>query len=115
MVAQNTAASAAGRKEEGRLVFISYCLQREDGRSRHHCHAPGIAADGDGFAGLVALHVDNCDVVADAVGREQLLLVGRERELPHALTDQNVVEHLIARSEEHTSELQSLMRIPYAV
>src|SRR3546814_13624577 len=89
MVAQNTAASAAGRKEEGRLVFISYCLQREDGRSRHHCHAPGIAADGDGFAGLVALHVDNCDVVADAVGREQLLLVGRERELPHALTDQN--------------------------
>src|SRR3546814_18767890 len=77
MVAQNTAASAAGRKEEGRLVFISYCLQREDGRSRPHCHAPGIAADGAGFAGLVALHVANCDVVADAVGRDKLLQIGR--------------------------------------
>src|SRR3546814_3310548 len=71
MVAQNTAASAAGRKEEGRIVFISYCLQREDGRSRHHCHATGIAADGEGFAGLVAIHVDHCNVVADAVGRSE--------------------------------------------
>src|SRR3546814_2800190 len=39
-------------------------------------------------------------------GREHRILVGKKHVAPH---------HRVARSEEHTSELQSLMRISYAV
>src|SRR3546814_8192621 len=37
------------------------------------------------------------------------------RDVRPTLDGQGVVEHMLLRSEEHTSELQSLMRITYAV
>src|SRR3546814_2366781 len=49
-------------------------------------------------------------------GREALLdLDGADRQLAAARIGLGVELHLLARSEEHTSELQSLMRISYAV
>src|SRR3546814_4179589 len=56
----------------------------------HHARAPD----------LVFRHIDVAAFLAEAVGHVYLLEAGRD---------------LAARSEEHTSELQSLMRISYAV
>src|SRR3546814_9290300 len=44
-----------------------------------------------------------------------LYLIGRFAAVYPLLTDQNLKNPFAARSEEHTSELQSLMRISYAV
>src|SRR3546814_8722948 len=60
-------------------------------------------------AGGVAVRVELADHVAD--GARRLLRLGRrtEPQLAHRVDDPPL------RSEEHTSELQSLMRISYAV
>src|SRR3546814_3342625 len=39
----------------------------------------------------------------------------REKDRPELQTDQRMIVGAVSRSEEHTSELQSLMRISYAV
>src|SRR3546814_5249529 len=78
--------------------------------------APGIEHDrrlGD------AAHLGDDVQLAEPV--EALLVVGQALELGRAalrgVADrlQPVVDDAVARSEEHTSELQSLMRISYAV
>src|SRR3546814_3770497 len=45
-------------------------------------------------------------------GTQPVNLEGRD---PALMLDKDLVDHAIRRSEEHTSELQSLMRISYAV
>src|SRR3546814_9476277 len=71
-------------------------LQRERGRlalAQAHAVQPGLLADGQAAVGTVG---------------------GRQRR--PAATPGLRIEHLLrVRSEEHTSELQSLMRISYAV
>src|SRR3546814_10691386 len=63
------------------------------------------------LAGLDRLRRDRVD---RAVGADRLRLVDLERDAPgHRLAPRD--ERVDARSEEHTSELQSLMRISYAV
>src|SRR3546814_2396049 len=64
----------------------------------HHARAPD----------LVFRHIDVAAFLAEAVGHVYLLEAGRD--LAAVLQAQ-----LAVRSEEHTSELQSLMRISYAV
>src|SRR3546814_1594986 len=56
----------------------------------------------DGFTGMMAIHPDQVAVINAA-------FTPSEAELAHARAV------IAARSEEHTSELQSLMRISYAV
>src|SRR3546814_7969846 len=67
--------------------------------------------------GMAHLPVDRGPPVAAIAGRTAVIHVQHDIAALH----QQVVEHLlteivgVARSEEHTSELQSLMRISYAV
>src|ERR1044072_5971048 len=64
------------------------CSERSDDDT------PGIAPDLDRADDAQFLHVYDGHVIGCAVGREQKLLVGREAELPDALTDQQITLHL---------------------
>ena len=52
--------------------------------------APRIAADLDRLDRLVRLRVDHGHVVEHAVGGEQQVLLGRQRQMPDPLADENV-------------------------
>src|SRR5437879_3666016 len=60
-------------------------------------HAPGNAAYRDRDRRLAALHVDDGDVVAEAVGDKELALVLGERDAPGALADQDIGLDLAGR------------------
>src|SRR3546814_7865180 len=61
-----------------------------------------------GELGGIAADQDRLDLYARAVGEQQSAAVADRQDRPHQVLAK-------ARSEEHTSELQSLMRISYAV
>src|SRR3546814_14579254 len=61
----------------------------------------------------VHAHVDRVGVAEQVVDVAQRLLVGADHEDAEPVTF--AVPQRVQRSEEHTSELQSLMRISYAV
>src|SRR3546814_10116085 len=77
--------------------------------------AEGLVAGLDGPLGVVvdevvaAAHVELEDHLAVLGGRRRVLQPRR------ADRGQHVADSELRRSEEHTSEIQSLMRIPYAV
>src|SRR3546814_4132705 len=103
-------------EENGRRHFMARRFDRLPGGGKLHMQSLGALA-----------HLDYNQ--AGAYGYEQALLVIRQLQLPMADVEQqfrrmvfNIVarnqdDHVknIMRSEEHTSELQSLMRISYAV
>ena len=65
--------------------------RRSPGSIGRNGDAPGIGADRHGADRPEAGDVDHRDVVGDAVGRQQVLLVGREGHLPDALADEQVL------------------------
>src|SRR3546814_1869984 len=83
-------------------------LLRAKARGLHQLHVIPLDLAGDSFRPLVRRHED-----LDA----ELLRIAPARTRRHA-GDTGHLQQLVPvslRSEEHTSELQSLMRIPYAV
>src|SRR3546814_7016579 len=84
------------------LAFAGFCARRTRGQAR---------------AAQRRAAIFRCDTVAGAFGR--MLAGGCWRDLPERFgpyqTAKRRYYRWIARSEEHTSELQSLMRISYAV
>src|SRR3546814_1099795 len=83
----------------------------------------GIDVEGDGAAvrpgDLLLLQIDGDDGVGAARGvvHQQIHLLLRQNDGQNAVLEAVVVEDVgeARRSEEHTSELQSLMRISFAV
>src|SRR3546814_3148740 len=69
-------------------------------------------SDAEGTAHLAG-EGENAVRVGDAAGGDRRQADGRQRREDHAHAD--AAQHDQPRSEEHTSELQSLMRISYAV
>src|SRR3546814_5577583 len=101
-------------------------------RSRHHILRRQLVDHGDdaalgggpGAVGRLGGQRDDLVVGEAAVATDEGVLAelvdgtaavgaAQDRDLPHPLTDGPLAQE--ARSEEHTSELQSLMRISYAV
>src|SRR3546814_9180443 len=78
-------------------------------------------AAGDLCTAIVALRAEtgaNESADEDPVARLDRLRPDWRNSLPFAIEERDVrtlVEQMVRRSEEHTSELQSLMRISYAV
>src|SRR3546814_10879058 len=66
------------------------------------------------FAGRHLLHVSDCILEVEFVGRQYRQIDGND-EADVDLVDRRGLRMDDMRSEEHTSELQSLMRISYAV
>src|SRR3546814_8942700 len=88
-------------------------LRDREGERVHHADegddAAGLAVEADGFADAAHRAPIGADAAA-AAGEPDILVPRADDAL------QDVVDRVqIARSEEHTSELQSLMRISYAV
>src|SRR3546814_4920705 len=81
-------------------LFRSRIVEHQPRQNRHH-HGCDVGRHGR--------HVDDRDRLAAGGQAEDL-----GDEFLHRIRDQHAGEHE-ARSEEHTSELQSLMRISYAV
>src|SRR3546814_8639751 len=71
---------------------------------------PGQAASLDDLRNIIVDNVDGVAVRIRDIGE-----VGIGRELRTGAATENGREVVLGRSEEHTSELQSLMRISYAV
>src|SRR3546814_6582921 len=67
-----------------------------------------------GVAGDLGDAADGADQAGRLERQEEGLLVGRVGELAERI-DVALRDEVVHRSEEHTSELQSLMRISYAV
>src|SRR3546814_334888 len=115
-----------GGAVEHQLVLAAYLVHVDE---RQACLAAALHRELDALLGLVQLVGRAVDDDEDlGAGLLQALAhVGR----PHVLADHDAETHaakvhragqrpcaehaLLVRSEEHTSELQSLMRIPYAV
>src|SRR3546814_2607454 len=87
----------------------------------HGVGAAAALAGGAVLIALAALHGDGWQLTAAIVFGICLLLLYVASTLYHAVshpvakTRLKVFDHCAIRSEEHTSELQSLMRISYAV
>src|SRR3546814_5545198 len=79
------------------IIILSECAQR---RSQPH---------------TVPAELYNLGVACGAGPEQELATVGEAREAADAPETARIRSALAARSEEHTSELQSLMRISYAV
>src|SRR3546814_1493886 len=99
--------------------MIAVSVQREDfdpGREQAALEASGGGAVASftglvrGDDGLVELHLDHYPDMTQA----RLEKLGREAVARWGLMSVRII-HRVGRSEEHTSELQSLMRISYAV
>src|SRR3546814_8896928 len=89
-------------------LFPYTTLFRSDRVRHHHARIPEVRQ-----VPLVAvLQADAAEVWADASCREE---VRRVEGVLARLGDRAPAPRLAGRSEEHTSELQSLMRISYAV
>src|SRR3546814_4537344 len=54
-------------------------------------------------------------IASAAIASSSHFLAGQRRGLLHPVGERRFVDLVVLRSEEHTSELQSLMRISYAV
>src|SRR5258705_5064112 len=63
--------------------------------------APGQFADLDGLDDLEVGDVDDRNVVRYAVGGQEILLVGRERHVPDALSDQKVFSNVVGYGVDH--------------
>src|SRR5262249_34450990 len=66
-----------------------------------HGNAPGQFADLDGLNHLQAGNVDDRNIVRYAVGGEEILLVRRERHVPHPLPDQEIFRYLVRGGVDH--------------
>src|SRR3546814_4218371 len=81
----------------------------------------GFSAKAVGILSSLGVPYHGVDVLADAEIRDGIKLFGNWPTIPQLYIDgelvggSDIIEQVANRSEEHTSELQSLMRISYAV
>src|SRR5690625_4648119 len=65
-------------------------------RSIDHDHSPREASHRNGFRRFQGRNVNDRDVTADPIRREEPLFLPIERQVPDALADEDVVEYLVA-------------------
>src|SRR3546814_4227404 len=94
-------------RDRAHLDAMIACIAH-DLRRRVETHRLGVEQSGTEYVGMMMLHP------ARGIGdlRKARCMALRKAIAPEAL---DLLEGALGRSEEHTSELQSLMRISYAV
>src|SRR3546814_4934864 len=95
-----------------RAAGVDAAHHAEDQGDRHD-EADGPARQGDGVTDALGQHVDHRLLQHQRVA--EVAEIANPAGIVEAEADGGIAESVLRRSEEHTSELQSLMRISYAV